>query len=1129
MSATVTPFEIKFKDIVDAIQKHTAIVENEASMAHAKEQRTFRQNLEAQQTDQMSREVRLWLQPSNSANDLRKLLETRTADTCTWLLAKKQYISWASSTQSNILWVYGIPGSGKSVLASYIIDNLRFKNGETDSKVPVVYFFCSGRNENQRTSIHILRSLVSQLQVQHPDLGDLVADAYKSSAARVANSFDELWTLFKEMCERISAICVIDGLDECQERHEDGTLDRSTFAHNLVKLAKQSRSGSANELYLKILLTSRNEPDLRIAFQSASDIVQTLCVSLTDVSKDINTFITNRISHSEALSEFLDDMKAMIITRLEENACGMFIWARLMIEQLEATESDEALEEALRTLPSGLFALYDRILTSLAHNFERNDSVRDLGCFVICWVVHGTRPLTLTELLEARCIKLDESTLSMRRKPRSLATFRRLIEAACAPLVEVQDDGLVQLAHHTTKEYLLSNSERLFSICNPVKTFGVAASSATSIDYILSLVCLSYLSLEQFEIPLLGIRGRFALKSILDVRNLHPFLEYATNSWLFHLSRSKYPPYTLIHSFILKPQALTWVEAAITLQGGLEKLATTIEYLPTFAINACKSTAGLGDDYAGVIEWFESLQRAIFNWGGTLNQTPSEIHFLDVLGSTARFPPSRQSRLEKSTLLEDPTVALAKVCPLGDGARFLIRHPYVYVLNRSFSLSSAFLKRYHWLSMQYVGEIFPPQIDGFMGRLVDVQVCPNHQFISAVVVGSKNIVIALWSLSDEGFDPVPWADHKGVIGSISTDRIVYGLSHLATFKGPGWRRSGRHTAFSEDGKTIWTPAGAFDLTTGKKSNIPNCCSDSDVTHATWSLYGQRIACIRGKKTLEVYENDGKLVATIEAEHTESSMIVEFSKSGRYVLMLQPETWQHGIYDVHLSSFSIVQTPTFPTNPFKLEIPTYNEDWSIVSHSFSHCERYFSFFRDDLNHQQPTVLCVWDRQAEKWVCTQIWRRQGCAGTFQPSHVQFDSVRSETLHLLVNSGNHPTMGGTRGFVQIDLADKHSFDALQQVPKLTTLSRSDICLNGSGGRVFQRMLYSLPTTDGYESLVDMIVWDLSKALPEVDCRFTVPKDKRESEGWRDGYSQSNGEYSDWYALSDVSLKPIHSLVVD
>ena len=197
MSSTVTPFEIKFAPIVADIQKHGATVENEASMAHAKEQkaendlqRSFRQNIESQQLDQMSREVRLWLQPSNSANDLRKLREARTADTGTWLLGKDEYNSWTESAQSSILWIYGIPGSGKSVLASYIIDNIRPKSA--NSEAPLVYFFCSGRNENQRTSIHILRSLISQLQTQSPSLGGLVAEAYKSSSARVANDFDKL-------------------------------------------------------------------------------------------------------------------------------------------------------------------------------------------------------------------------------------------------------------------------------------------------------------------------------------------------------------------------------------------------------------------------------------------------------------------------------------------------------------------------------------------------------------------------------------------------------------------------------------------------------------------------------------------------------------------------------------------------------------------------------------------------------------------------------------------------------------------------------------------------------------------------------------------------------------------------
>lgn len=234
-------------------------------------------------------------------------------------------------------------------------------------------------------------------------------------------------------------------------------------------------------------------------------------------------------------------MKDITMTRLNDNASSMFIWARLMVEQLEATESDEALEEALRTLPTGLSALYDRIFTYLAHNFEQNDSVRDLGCFILCWVAHGARPLNLTELSEARCIKSGEPALSTRKKPRSLASFRKLITATCAPLVEVQDDGLVQLVHHTTKEYLLNNSERLFAICNPLKTFGVATNIGNDVNCILAHVCLSYLHLEHFELPLLGIQKCFALKSMSDIRLAYPFLEYVARSWLFHVNHSKTP------------------------------------------------------------------------------------------------------------------------------------------------------------------------------------------------------------------------------------------------------------------------------------------------------------------------------------------------------------------------------------------------------------------------------------------------------------------------------------------------------------------------------------------------------------------------------------------------------------
>ena len=35
MSAPITPFEIKLEKIISDIEKHSAVVENEASMAHA--------------------------------------------------------------------------------------------------------------------------------------------------------------------------------------------------------------------------------------------------------------------------------------------------------------------------------------------------------------------------------------------------------------------------------------------------------------------------------------------------------------------------------------------------------------------------------------------------------------------------------------------------------------------------------------------------------------------------------------------------------------------------------------------------------------------------------------------------------------------------------------------------------------------------------------------------------------------------------------------------------------------------------------------------------------------------------------------------------------------------------------
>ena len=123
-----------------------------------------------------------------------------------------------------------------------------------------------------------------------------------------------------------------------------------------------------------------------------------------------------------------------------------------------------------------------------------------------------------------------------------------------------------------------------------------------------------------------------------------------------------------------------------------------------------------------------------------------------MLGSTDKLSASKQICLEKFTLLEDPTMAQTKIRPLEQGTSFVLHRPYVYVGSSGFSSFSPFLKRYHWLSMQKMGELMSRRRDGFMGQVVDIQVCPNQRFLSAVVVRGRKIMVALWSLSDDGFD-----------------------------------------------------------------------------------------------------------------------------------------------------------------------------------------------------------------------------------------------------------------------------------------------------------------------------------------------------------------------------------------
>jgi hypothetical protein len=122
---------------------------------------------------------------------------------------------------------------------------------------------------------------------------------------------------------------------------------------------------------------------------------------------------------------------------------------------------------------------------------------------------------------------------------------------------------------------------------------------------------------------------------------------------------------------------------------------------------------------------------------------------LDILTSIVGCPPSNGMKLQKTTLLENPTKLVVHVHPLQGGASFILCQQYVYVLDGSPFLMDSLLVRYHWLSMQRHYEIHFPRIDGMMAWLAETQLNPSERFISAVKVGAPKITVTVRSVSEE--------------------------------------------------------------------------------------------------------------------------------------------------------------------------------------------------------------------------------------------------------------------------------------------------------------------------------------------------------------------------------------------
>jgi hypothetical protein len=174
-------------------------------------------------------------------------LKLRHPLTGLWLTEGTTFKTWLH-TRGSKLWLSGIPGAGKTVLAACAIEEAIIESSATQA---VAYFYCDYKEAATADPINILGSLAAQIG-QHDEaaflhLQELHEKCRPENRTPVPVEISDLEESLQRMaCCFDDVSIIIDGLDECGDR-------TSEVVSTLTNLACTDSSN------IRTLLLSRNE------------------------------------------------------------------------------------------------------------------------------------------------------------------------------------------------------------------------------------------------------------------------------------------------------------------------------------------------------------------------------------------------------------------------------------------------------------------------------------------------------------------------------------------------------------------------------------------------------------------------------------------------------------------------------------------------------------------------------------------------------------------------------------------------------------------------------------------------------------------------------------------------------
>ncbi|KAF4435897.1 hypothetical protein F53441_13405 [Fusarium austroafricanum] len=446
------------------------------------------QTLEAQRKQNTAEQKRRrFLEDLSSFNFTSAFNSTRNKrhlGTAEWVFETEQFQEWEKHDRPSVLHVTGKIGSGKTVLASSIVERL---SRTSPPQQFVSFFFLRFDDPLSLDADTIIRSCVQQLlsaismdRVSQDMAAEL--DECLSQAKSNLFSYESLTRLYAAASNTIKNwFVILDGLDECSTGQQS----------RLLKFFREVLFNTRPDHRMKILLSSRETctSSIRRIFPGSERLVTGQKQTSADIDAYVNDIIQDKLDAGE-LAVRDPELEYEIFDTIRRKEQGMFLWAFLTVEDICSGKSDSEIRQALKEIPTDIDATFDRALRRIVQ--KRN---QDIAKRVFSWTKAALQPLTLSQLREALSIVIGQHTL---RQEDLISGIERL-PVWCENLVYVEEtDSTVRFSHHSIQEYLLTpNSGEFHDLHINVEESDRLAGEA----------CITYINLNNFNTTLTKTRN----------------------------------------------------------------------------------------------------------------------------------------------------------------------------------------------------------------------------------------------------------------------------------------------------------------------------------------------------------------------------------------------------------------------------------------------------------------------------------------------------------------------------------------------------------------------------------------------------------------------------------------------